>query len=64
VFAAEIRRKRVDRMRAFANWRWHVDEVFVMIKDERHYLWRAVDQGLSGIFCMDDLVTATLARVG
>ena len=42
-FAAEIRRKRVDRMRAFSNWRWHVDEVFVKINGERHYLWRAVD---------------------
>jgi putative transposase len=26
MFAAEIRRKRIDRMRAFSNWRWHVDE--------------------------------------
>ena len=25
------------------NWRWHVDEVFVKIKGETHYLWRAVD---------------------
>ncbi len=23
---------------------WHVDEVFVRIRGERHYLWRAVDQ--------------------
>src|SRR5210317_183018 len=43
MFAAEIRRRRVDRMRAFSNWRWHVDEVFVKINGERHYLWRAVD---------------------
>lgn len=43
LFAAEIRRKRIDRMRAFSNWRWHVDEVFVKINGERHYLWRAVD---------------------
>ena len=43
IFAAEIRRKRVDRMRAFSNWRWRVDEVFVKINGERHYLWRAVD---------------------
>jgi len=42
MFAAEIRRKRVDRMRAVSNWRWHVDEVFVKINGERHYLWRAV----------------------
>jgi len=43
MFAAEIRRKRIDRLRAFSNWRWHVDEVFVKINGERHYLWRAVD---------------------
>lgn len=30
-------------MRAFSRWRWHVDEVFVKINGERHYLWRAVD---------------------
>jgi putative transposase len=43
MFAAEIRRKRVDQMRAFSDWRWHVDELFVKINGERHYLWRAVD---------------------
>jgi putative transposase len=41
--AAEIRRKRIDWMRAFSNWRWHVDEPFVRINGERCYLWRAVD---------------------
>jgi putative transposase len=40
MFAAEIRRKRIDRMRAFSNWRWHVDELFVKINGERRYLWR------------------------
>ena len=24
---------------------WQIDEVFVTIQGERHYLWRAVDQG-------------------
>ena len=43
MFAAEIRRKRVDRMRAYTQWRWHLDEVFVKINGEKHYLWRAVD---------------------
>ena len=43
MFAAEIRRKRVDRMRSATHWRWHLDEVFVKINGERHYLWRAVD---------------------
>jgi putative transposase len=26
-----------------SNWKWHLDEVFVKINGERHYLWRAVD---------------------
>jgi putative transposase len=43
LFAAEIRRQRQCRMRGFRHWRWHVDEVFVKINGERHYLWRAVD---------------------
>ena len=43
MFAAEIRRKRVDRMRSFTHWRWHLDEVYVKINGEMHYLWRAVD---------------------
>ena len=28
-------------MRAFSGWRWYLDEVFVKINGERHYLWRA-----------------------
>ena len=43
MFAAEIRRTRVSRMRSYSNWQWHLDEVFVKIKGETHYLWRAVD---------------------
>jgi hypothetical protein len=26
-----------------SRWQWHLDEVFVKINGERHYLWRAVD---------------------
>jgi len=26
-----------------SNWKWHLDEVFVKINGETHYLWRAVD---------------------
>ena len=44
IFAAEIRKKRMDRMRAFSGWRWHLDEMFVKINGEGHSLWRAVDQ--------------------
>ncbi|MFZ3584022.1 IS6 family transposase, partial [Loktanella sp. DJP18] len=43
LFAAEIRRRRVDRMRPRTHWQWHLDEVFVKINGETHYLWRAVD---------------------
>ena len=42
LFAGEIRRRRADR-RNWSNWRWHLDEVFVRINGEPHYLWRAVD---------------------
>ncbi len=30
-------------MRAYSNWQWHPDEVFVKIDGERYDLWRAVD---------------------
>ena len=30
-------------MRAFRHRRWQLDEVFVKINGEKHYLWRAVD---------------------
>ena len=43
LFAADIRRQRVSRLRGGSRWRWHLDEVFVKINGETHYLWRAVD---------------------
>ncbi|MDV7144444.1 IS6 family transposase [Tropicimonas sp. TH_r6] len=43
MFASEIRRKRADRLRSGPQWRWHLDEVFVKVNGQRHYLWRAVD---------------------
>jgi putative transposase len=44
LFAAEIRKKRhYPSSRNHSNWRWHLDEVFVKINGETHYLWRAVD---------------------
>jgi putative transposase len=43
MFAAEIRRKRAQRMRIWPQWQWHLDEVFVQINGETYYLWRAVD---------------------
>ncbi len=43
MFAAEIRGKRVDAMRACRQWQWHLDEVYLKINGMTHYLWRAVD---------------------
>jgi len=43
LFAAEIRRRRVQHMRSYTHWRWHLDEVYVKINGEMRYLWRAVD---------------------
>jgi len=43
MFAAEIRRKRVQRMRQFTHWKWNLDEVYVKINGEMRYLWRAID---------------------
>lgn len=43
MFAAEIRTKRIHQLRAHSNWQWHLDEVFVKINGETHYLWWAVD---------------------
>ena len=43
LFAAEIRKNRIDHPRSYSNWRWYLDEVFVKINGETHYLWRAVD---------------------
>lgn len=42
MFAAEIRKRRIEGMKS-SQWRWHLDEMFVKINGERHYLWRAVD---------------------
>jgi putative transposase len=43
LFAADIRRQRVSRMRGFRHWRWHLDEIYVKPNGEMVYLWRAVD---------------------
>ena len=43
LFASQIRRKRVNRMRGVRHWRWHLDEMYVKLNGEMVYLWRAVD---------------------
>ncbi len=42
MFANEIRKRRI-LTRSSSHWCWHLDEVFVRINGETHYLWRAVD---------------------
>ena len=36
--------KKLRRRRPRPGDKWHMDEVFLTIKGEHHYLWRAVDQ--------------------
>jgi transposase-like protein len=43
MFAGDIRRQRVSRMRGFRHWNWHLDEMYVKLNGEMVYLWRAVD---------------------
>jgi len=43
MFASQIRARQAERLRSGPQWRWHLEEVFVTINGERHYLWRAVD---------------------
>ncbi len=59
MFAAEMRRRRVDRMRNCRQWRWHLDEMSVKINGEMHYLWRAVDHEGE---ILESLVTKTRDR--
>jgi putative transposase len=42
MFASEIRKRRIERMKS-SRWRWHLDEMFVKINGERHYLCWSVD---------------------
>ena len=59
MFAAEIRGKRVEAMRACRQWQWHLDEVYVKINGVTHYLWRAVDHEGE---VLESLVTKTRDR--
>ncbi len=43
LFAGEVQRQRVNRVRGFRHWKWHLDKMFVKIDSETHYLRRAVD---------------------
>ena len=48
LFSKEMKKKSRN---SISNWRWHIDEVFVKINGELHYLWRAVDQEGTIIDC-------------
>lgn len=39
LFAADVRRQRVSRMRGFRHWQWHLDEMYVRINGEMVYLY-------------------------
>ena len=41
--SSEMIRLGVQGMRAFSRWKWHLDEIYVKINGEMHYLWRGVD---------------------
>jgi putative transposase len=43
MFASDIKRKRIQSLRAHSNWKWHLDEEFVKVNSQTHYLWRAVN---------------------
>jgi putative transposase len=43
MFAAGIHKRRIGQRHGCAQWRWHLDEVFVQINGKQRYLWRAVD---------------------
>jgi putative transposase len=60
MFAAEIRRRRVQHMRQFTHWRWRLDEMFVKVNGQRRYLWRAVDHEGE---ILESYVTATRDKV-
>ena len=40
LFSKEMKKKSSSPI---SKWRWHIDEVFVRINGELHYLWRAID---------------------
>ena len=49
VFSKEMKKKSNT---SHSNWRWHIDEVFVKINGEIHYLWRAIDHEGTVLDCV------------
>ena len=52
IFAREIRKKRINLMGNYSNWRWHLDEVFVKIM-VKHITYGVllIMKGSSGSLC-------------
>ena len=48
IFSKEVKKRTHNPV---SKWRWHVDEIFVKINGELHYLWRAIDQEGTVIDC-------------
>ena len=49
LFAKDLKAKSLTQP---SNWRWHIDEVFVKINGETHYLWRAIDHEGTILDCL------------
>ena len=59
-FAAKLRRRRPK-----PGDTWHLDEVFIRIRGQLHYLWRAVDQhGVVLDILVQDRRNAAAAKMG
>lgn len=43
MMAREIKKRRSQQLRQVTRWRWRLDDVFVKINGETHYLWRAIN---------------------
>lgn len=59
IFASDIRRQRVNRMRGFRHWRWHLNEMYVKLKGEMVYLSRAINHEGE---ILESFVTRTLDK--
>ena len=40
LFAADVRRQRVSRMKGFRQWKWHLDEAYVTRRAASQHQWR------------------------
>lgn len=49
IFVKDLKKKAINH---HSNWRWHIDEVFVKINSETHYLWRAIDHEGTVVDCV------------